>query len=140
MLFPQPQIKYPATGAGVPNITATLPTGQTTANFTCFHPYMNNSPPNGQMPWMPILNITNINLTGTYYNITLELNQSLTGNFSVWAQTAYHRNPASISLNTSPQIIIKRLSAGESVGVWAWGECNNVTNNQSMTFNFTWGT
>ena len=113
------------------------PTGQTSANFTCFQPFMNNTPPNGQTTRIPILNVTNLADTMDH-NITIALNGSLLQNFSIYAQTSYWRNPASIRLNMTGQIIIKHLTSGASIGVWMWGECDNVTDNKSMSFTFVW--
>ena len=100
------------TGAGPhPNISATLPSGITTINFSCFQPNVNNTPPNGQYPWQPILNVTNNGTTA--YNITLALNTTLPTGFTIWAQNANYRNPSSISLNATEQIIFKRINANQ---------------------------
>ena len=135
-----PKIYSPAiTIGGALDLNYSFPTGQTSANFTCAQAYMNNSPPNGQTKTIPILNITSNEVTDTYYNITLYLNQSLTAGFSIWAQPSYYRNPSSVNLSTSPQIIIKRLANQSSIGLWMWGECYNVTDDQSMSFSFEFG-
>ena len=120
------------------NLSISLPIGVNSVNFSCFQAYMNNSPPNGQDAYTPIFNITNAN-AADYTNITLALNQSLPAGFVIYAQTANYVNPSSINLTTSGQVVIKRLLANQSKGIWMFGYCNNVSDNQTMNFNFTFG-
>ena len=121
------------------NVTVALPAGITQINLSCFQPYMNDTQPNGQDIYTPILNITNIgsfNITV----ITIALNQSLPSGFSIYGCAANYRNPSCPSLNTTNQTVLRSgIKTSQSKGVWWYGICSNVTDNQTVSFNYTVG-
>lgn len=106
-------------------------------NFTCFQPYMFPVQPNGQNSRTPFYTMTSIN-GSTYYNITAKLNQSLPSGFRLAAQPSSSVNPSSVYLNTSDQIVIKRLQAAP-MGLWVIGNCSNVTMGANYTFTISFG-
>ena len=121
------------------NVTVALPSGISNISLKCFQPYMNDTQPDGQDIYTPIMNITNIgsfNIT----NITIALNQSLPSGFSIYGCAANYRNPGCALLNTTGQTIIRSgILQGKSKGIWFFGLCVNVTDSQSFSFNYTVG-
>lgn len=108
------------------------------ANFTCYQPYMNDSQPNGQNFKTPIFNVTNVgNVSLT--NISMKINTTLNSTLKIYCQTANYVNPSNISINSSLQTIIRTLSVNQSKGIWCFAYCNNVSTNQTQSFNFSFG-
>jgi hypothetical protein len=107
-------------------------------NFTCFAPYMNDSAPNGQSFKTPIFNVTNVgNVTLT--NISMALNTTFNSSLTIYCQTVNYVNPSSITLNSTLKTIIRSLTVNQSKGIWCFAYCNNVTDNQTIPFNYTFG-
>lgn len=120
------------------NYSVYIARNYTALNFTCFAPYMNNTEPAGQDWKTPAFNVTNIGNV-TLNNITLALNANLNSTMRIYCQPSNYVNPASIILNTTAQKIITRLTVNQSKGIWCYGYCLNVTDNQSVSMNFTFG-
>jgi hypothetical protein len=140
-------------GNGTYTVNFTDPNGN--INISCGQPYVNSSQPEYQDTFTPSVILSNI-FNRTIYNMTLALNSSIvlpSGNFTLWAYNSGYR-PAYQSqdwsstsngivyiprlINTTPSVVVRRLRANESVGVWFWGDCQNVTDNQSISANFSW--
>jgi hypothetical protein len=140
-------------GNGTYLVNFTDPNGN--INISCGQPYVNSSLPEYQDTFTPSVILSNI-FNRTIYNMTLALNSSIvlpSGNFTLWAYNSGYR-PAYQSqdwsstsngivyiprlINTTPSVVVRRLRANESVGVWFWGDCQNVTDNQSISANFSW--
>ena len=121
------------------NVTITLPTGISNVSLRCFQPYMNDTQPDGQDIHTPILNVTNIGTLNST-TITLSLNQSLPTGLSVYACAANYRNPSCPSVNATAQTVLRSgILVNQSKGIWWFGNCANVTNNQAVYFNYTIG-
>lgn len=115
-----------------------LPTGINNVTMKCFQPYQDRTEPDGQDYVTPIFEVTNEG-TGVIYDVKININQTLPTGFTIYATSANYINPNNITLNTSKQIIIKRLKASETKGIWLWGYCFNVTDNQTTIINYTIG-
>lgn len=122
------------------NFNYTLPSDITNISLRCLQPYMNNSEPQGQTLFVPILNLTNKQTVLNLTNITLSIN-ALVNHTDIYANDFPQVNSNSKILNTSAQIIVKTLSGTNftesSKGIWIYAFCNNVTDNQSVNLNFT---
>jgi len=120
------------------NFTVYIAEDYNEVNITCFQPYMENTEPNGQDYNTGIFQVTNTG-NATLYNITISLNQSLTTGFTIYAQTANYVHSGSITLNTTNQTIIKRLIENQSKDVWLYGKCENVSDDQTISLNYSFG-
>jgi hypothetical protein len=140
-------------GNGTYLVNFTDPNGN--INISCGQPYVNSSLPEYQDTFTPSVILSNI-FNRTIYNMTLALNNSIvlpSGNFTLWAYNSGYRPPyqtqnwSSTSngvvyiprlINVTPSVVVRRLRANESVGLWFWGDCQNVTDNQSFSANLSW--
>ena len=121
------------------NVFAVTPaTGCPVVTFKCFAPYMNDTQPNCQNMLTPAFNVSNPSALN-YTNVTMRVNGNIASGFSVYACTSPYRNPSCINVSNSFQTIIRKLNVNQSKGVWQFGDCNNVSNNQSMNFTYVFG-
>ena len=121
------------------NVTVSFPTGISNISLRCFQPYMNDTQPDGQDIYTPIMNITNVGTLNSS-TITLSLNQSMPTGFAIYACAANYRNPSCPSLNTTAQTVLRSgLAINKSKGIWWYGNCANATNNQAIYLNYTIG-
>lgn len=123
-------------------------------NFSCSQPYENSTQPDYQNILTPFFNVTN-SLNTTLYNITLSLSSTIFNNTvkiftwnsgyrpinqtQNWSQTGHGIINIPILLNTTNQTILRRLRANESQGIWLWGDCLNVSDNQTFSANISFG-
>ncbi|MCK9603017.1 MAG: hypothetical protein M0R66_01350 [Candidatus Omnitrophica bacterium] len=121
------------------NLSIAYPGNRTSADFMCFQPNMNNTQPDGQNMWTPIMNLTNPT-NETYYNITIALSPQfpLPSGFSIRAQRVNYVHPGSILLNDSGQKIVSTLASNssQSASIWLFGECVNVSDSLSTQIKF----
>ena len=140
-------------GNGTYLVNYTDPNGN--INISCGQPFVNSSQPQWQDVFTPSVILSNV-YNVTIYNMTLALNTSITlpqGNFTLWAYNSGYRPiyqsqdwsstgsgtvyiPRQIT--TTPSVVVRRLRANETVGVWFWGDCTNVTDNQSISTQLLW--
>ena len=115
----------------------------TTLNMSCLQAFMNDTQPEGQTRFLPILNISSRLTVQNITNITIRMNQTINSTFIVYANDFHLRNNNSIILNTSSQVILKSLSGitfnDSSKGIWIFGICNNVSDNVSNSFSIILG-
>lgn len=137
------------------NVSFANPNGS--INLVASAPYQYNNTPDYQNVYVPSLNFTN-NLNTTIWNITVYLNETLSlpnGSVNLYAYNSPYRPPnitqnwsgtgngivtiPFLMTNNSSTVIIRRIRANESVGVWFWADFINVTDNQTKSIDILVG-
>jgi len=122
-------------------------------DFACFQPYMNDSQPDYQDVQTPSV-VLNNSLNATIYNVSLATNESLLSGFYMYTWTSGFRPPFTtqnwskyglgvvnipLNITNATTTIIPKVKALDVFNLWFWGDCVNVTDNQSQSYNLTWG-